>query len=360
MADSGGPVRPGEALDVPAVHAWLRARLPHLPPAPPAVTQYAGGASNWTYRLQYPEDDLVLRRPPEGRKAKSAHDVTREYRLQAALRPAFPYVPEMVASCTDPAVLGCDFYVMRRIPGLVPRKEFPVPLAPDLARRLCERAVDALVALHAVDPASAGLEGFGKGTGYVRRQVEGWAERYTSARTPDVPSFGRVIEWLRAQCPDDVATVPIHNDFRLDNLVLDEADPTRILGVLDWELATLGDPLTDLGAALAYWVEAGDDPIVRATRRQPTHLPGMFTRAELVARYLEKTGRSVPDFRFYEVLGMFRLAGIAQQIYWRYRAGQTRNPAFRRFGWIVAWLDLRCLRRIGWREVRWRPRFRSG
>jgi aminoglycoside phosphotransferase (APT) family kinase protein len=190
--------------------------------------------------------------------------------------------------------------------------------------------------------------------------VEGWAERYTSARTPDVPSFGRVIEWLRENCPDDLAAVPIHNDFRLDNLILDGSDPTRILGVLDWELATVGDPLTDLGAALAYWVEAGDDPVLRATRRQPTHLPGMLTRAELVARYLEKTGRSVPDFRFYEVLGMFRLAGIAQQIYWRYRAGQTRNPAFRRFCWIVTWIDLRCLRRIGWREVRWRPRRRSG
>lgn len=350
MSTGDGPIRDGEALDAARVHAWLRGVHPAVGEAPPVVTQFSGGASNWTYRLRYPTgEDLVLRRPPEGRKAKSAHDVTREYRLQAALRPTFPQVAEMIASCTDPDVLGCDFYVMRRVDGVVPRRELAG--GPDAARRLCEAAVDALVALHRVDPVAAGLQSFGRGPGYVRRQVEGWAERYTAARTPNVPSFGRVMSWLREHAPDDVAAVPIHNDFRLDNLVLDRADPGRILAVLDWELATVGDPLTDLGAALAYWVEAGDDPVLRSTRRQPTHLPGMFTRRELVARYLERTGRQVVDFRFYEVLGLFRLAGIAQQIYWRYHAGQTRNPAFRNFWFLVAWLDLRCLRAIGLRKV---------
>ncbi len=280
-------MRPGEELDVAAVNTWLEPRLPGLL-GTPRVTQYSGGASNWTYRLEYQSHDLVLRRPPAGTKAKSAHDMGREFRVQQALRPVFPYVPEMLAHCDDLAVIGVEFYVMRRIDGVVPRAKLELRLDKEQARALSLRAIDTLVELHQVDAAAAGLSGLGKGPGYARRQIEGWSDRYAKARTWNAPRFRKVIAWLRANTPEDVASCVIHNDFRLDNLVLDPADPTRIVGVLDWEMATLGDPLMDLGNSLAYWIQADDDFIARSTRRQPTHLPGMLTRDEVVAHYCER------------------------------------------------------------------------
>ncbi|MGC4001054.1 MAG: phosphotransferase family protein [Anaeromyxobacter sp.] len=337
-------MRRGEALDVAAVDAWLRTVVPGLEGVP-EVTQYSGGASNWTYRLRYQDRDLVLRRPPAGTKARSAHDVAREYRIQAALRPWFPYVPGMVGLCQDPAVLGVDFYVMERLEGLIPRRNLPpgLSLAPAEARRLCAGLWDRLVDLHQVDVAAAGLSGLGKGPGYARRQVEGWSERYQKARTWNVPDFGRVRAWLRERTPEDLGACLIHNDWRLDNVVLDPGDPARIVGVLDWEMATVGDPLMDLGSALAYWVEPRDPWPMRATRRQPSGLPGMLRRAEVVERYLDRTGLRPDGWVFYEVFGLFRLAGIAQQIYFRYHHRQTRNPAFRHFWLMVHFLHRRCL-----------------
>jgi aminoglycoside phosphotransferase (APT) family kinase protein len=238
---------------------------------------------------------------------------------------------------------------MRRIPGVVLRRDVPpgVSLDPDTARALCLNAVDALVALHAVDPAAAGLESFGRGPGYARRQIEGWSDRYVKARTWNVPSFRTVRRWLAVHTPEDVATCVIHGDFRLDNLVLDPEAPDTIRAVLDWEMATLGDQLMDLGNSLAYWVQADDDAVARATRRQPTHLPGMLTRDALVDAYFARTGRSRPDtWVFYEVYGLFRLAVIAQQIYYRYHHRQTRNPAFKNFWFFVWYLDHRCRRLI--------------
>jgi aminoglycoside phosphotransferase (APT) family kinase protein len=334
-----------QQLDVAAVDAWLRPRLPGLRGVP-QVTQYAGGASNWTYRLRYESHDLVLRRPPAGTKARSAHDMGREFRVQRALRPRFPRVPEMIAFCDDPSVLGVDFYVMGRIDGVVPRASWDPGLDPSTIRRLCEQAIDTLIELHRVDPAAAGLLDLGKGAGYPRRQVEGWSDRYARARTWNVPRFSRVTAWLRSRVPEQVGCCVVHNDFRLDNLVLDGSDLSRVVGVLDWEMATLGDPLMDLGYSLAYWVEAGDDPVARATRRQPTHLPGMLTRREAVGRYCERTGLRPESWAFYEVCGLFRLAVIAQQIYYRHHHRQVRSPAFRHFWLLVHYLHWRCRRRI--------------
>jgi aminoglycoside phosphotransferase (APT) family kinase protein len=345
-------MRPGEELDVAAVDRWLHAIDPGLDGLP-EVTQYAGGASNWTYRLRYRNRDLVLRQPPAGTKARSAHDMGREYRVQKALAPVYPAVPRMVGLCEDPAVLGAPFYVMERIEGLVPRWPLPDGLAlpPSHARRLCQALVEKLVELHRVDVAAAGLAALGKGPGYVRRQVAGWSERYVKARTWNVPSFARVRAWLAERAPDDAGACVIHNDFRFDNVVLDPGERTRIVGVLDWEMATIGDPLMDLGSALAYWVHADDDPLMRVTRRQPTHLPGMLRREEVVEAYLARTGRRPPaPWAFYEVFGLFRLAVIAQQIYYRYHHRQTRNPAFRTFWVLVNYFDWRCrrlLRRAG-------------
>jgi aminoglycoside phosphotransferase (APT) family kinase protein len=337
-------VRPGEELDVAAVDRWLRGVEPSLAAGLPEVTQYSGGASNWTYRLRYANRDLVLRRPPAGTKARSAHDMAREFRVQQALKPVFPLVPAMVGLCQDPSVLGTDFYVMERIDGLVPRARLPeeARLGRGGARRLCEALVDRLVELHAVDPAAAGLASLGKGPGYPRRQVEGWSDRYLRARTWNVPSFAWVRRWLAERIPADAGTCVIHNDWRLDNVVLDRAEPTRIVGVLDWEMATVGDPLMDLGCALAYWVHADDPWLMRLTRRQPTDAPGMLRREEVVARYLARTGLKTERWAFYEVFGLFRLAVIAQQIYFRYHHSQTRNPAFRRFWILVNYFDRRC------------------
>jgi aminoglycoside phosphotransferase (APT) family kinase protein len=252
----------------------------------------------------------------------------------------------MIAYCEDSTILGSDFYVMRRIAGVIPRAHWRVALAPADARKLCLGLIDRLVELHRIDPGSIGLDTLGRGAGYARRQIEGWTKRYSQARTWNVPSCRRVSGWLNEHVPDDVATCVIHNDFRLDNIVLDSEDLTRIVGILDWEMATLGDPLMDLGNSLAYWIQADDDFLARSTRRQPTHLPGMLTRQEVVRYYDERTGLVPENWTFYEVYGLFRLAVIAQQIYYRYHHRQTRNPAFKRFWIVVRYLDWRCRRLI--------------
>lgn len=328
-----------------AVDAWLKAQVAGLEGSP-EVTQFSGGASNWTYRLRYPSHDLVLRRPPAGTKAKSAHDMRREFQVQQALAPAFPFVPEMLALCDDPAVMGCDFYVMRYIDGIIPRASLGVDLGPDDTRKLCLEVIDTLVQLHRIDPHSVGLQDLGRGAGYVGRQVQGWSERYRKAHTWNTPRFRRVMRWLERHMSDDVATCIIHNDFRLDNVVLDRSEPTRVIGVLDWEMATLGDPLMDLGSSLAYWVQADDDAIGRSLRRQPTHLPGMLTRAEVVEYYCAKMGFRPDNLAFYQVFGLFRLAVIAQQIYYRYHHKQSTNPAFKRLWFAVHYLHYKCWRLI--------------
>lgn len=341
--DEARGVRAGEELNLPAVDAWLKAQVPSLE-GMPEVTQYAGGASNWTYRLKYANRDLILRRPPAGTKAKSAHDMGREYTVQKALKPVYPTVPTMVALCQDASVIGAEFYVMERIAGLIPRSKLPPGLQLDAAqtRKLCLNVIDKLIELHRVDARAVGLESMGKGPGYPRRQIEGWSDRYEKARTWNVPSFRYVRDWLAAHIPEDVATCVIHNDWRFDNVVLDPERPTEVIGVLDWEMATLGDPLMDLGNTLAYWVHADDNFFMRTIRRQPTHLPGMLRREEVVAYYLERMGLKPANWAFYEVYGLFRLAVIAQQIYYRYHHQQTRNPAFKNFWILVNYFDWRC------------------
>ncbi len=346
--DEAGAVRAGEALDIGAVHAFLRERIDGLD-GEPELRQFAGGASNLTYLLRYPDRELILRRPPFGTRAKSAHDMLREAHIMQRLKPVFSKLPAVLAICDDPDVLGCEFYVMERLRGIILRRELPsgLTLSRDETRQLCINVVDTLIELHAVDHAAAGLGDIGKGAGYVRRQIEGWTERWERARTWNVLPMRGVTRWLAERLPEQESICLIHNDFRFDNVVLDADDPLKVIGVLDWEMATLGDPLMDLGSSLAYWVEAGDDRFAQSSRRQPTHLPGMFTRRELIDYYLERSGRRSVDFDFYEVYGLFRLAVIAQQIYYRYHHRQTRNPAFRNLWLAVNYLGWRCRRIIG-------------
>lgn len=350
VVEEARPVRNEDAFDVAAVDSWLRkhasaaAGISSLS-GPPLCKQFRGGASNLTFLLSWPERELILRRPPVGTKAASAHDMAREYRIQSALAPVYQYVPKMVALCEDEAVIGSDFYVMERVKGTILRSRIPPKLELDeeSTKRLCLSAVDRLIELHRIDPRATDLQDMDRGDGYVRRQIDGWSERYRAAHTWNVPSFERVMKWLSERAPGDAPHKVIHNDFRFDNLVLAPDDPRRIVGVLDWEMATIGDPLMDLGGSLAYWVQADDDRLMRALRRQPTDAPGMLNRREVIEHYSEGTGLQIDDWVFYEVFGLFRLATIIQQIYKRYHLRQTRNRAFRHYWLGVRYLDRRCL-----------------
>ena len=342
------PVRDEDTFDVEALALWLREHTSDEPgiDGTPEVRQFKGGASNLTYLLRYPTRDLILRRPPGGTKAKGAHDMRRESDIQASLGHVYDQVPAIVAYCGDDSVIGSEFYVMERLVGTILRRDIPASLglSPDGVNLLCHRALDTLIDLHRVDVEAAGLGSLGKGPGYVERQVTGWSSRYRKARTPNVGSFEQVMEWLDAHRPEDIGQVLIHNDFRFDNLVLAEHDPTHVVGVLDWEMATVGDPLMDLGGAMAYWVQASDDPVAKALRLQPTHAPGMLTRVEAVRYYCDRLGIPMDAERwaFYEVFGLFRLAAIAQQIYLRTYRGETTNPQAKRMRWFVLYLDFRC------------------
>lgn len=334
--DSAGAVRSEDAFDVESVDAFLKTQTELA--GTPEVTQFAGGASNLTYQLTYEDRELILRRPPGGRLPKSGHDMKREFTVQQQLAPVYPWVPKMVAFCDDRGVMDRDFYVMEKVPGVILRKDLPagLDLSADQARALSSGWVDRLALLHAVDPVAAGLGELGRKDGYVERQISGWSARYEAARTRNVPSFKGVMRWLEENRPDDVANCIIHNDWRLDNVVLAPEDPTKVIAVLDWEMATLGDPLMDLGAALAYWIEPGEAGLAEKFRMQPSNAPGMLGREQLVARYSEASGIDAGDFRFYEVYGYFRLAGIIQQIYKRYSDGATTNPRFKTF-WLATW-----------------------
>jgi aminoglycoside phosphotransferase (APT) family kinase protein len=339
VIDQPKAIRQGEDLDVKQVEAYLKDAIPGLAGSL-TVKQFPSGFSNLTYFLKVGETELVLRRPPFGRKAKTAHDMSREYRILKALHPVFPYCPEALAFCDDPAVLGCDFYVMKCVRGIVLRKDIPAELAmtPAQVGKLCDNMIDVLCRLHAVDYKAIGLADFGKPDGYVRRQVEGWSRRYRDARTPDAPDYEKVMAWLADNMPADISEpCIIHNDYKFDNLVLNPDSPLEIIGVFDWEMATLGDPLMDLGSSLGYWVQADDLEEQRIIRMLPTTAPGMMTRREVVASYLEKSGRKVENFNFYFVFGLFRLAVIAQQIYYRFYHGQTKDE---RFGLLIAAVEV--------------------
>jgi aminoglycoside phosphotransferase (APT) family kinase protein len=321
------PVRDEDAFDVAKVHGWLSRYIEEG--ELPEVKQFRSGASNLTYLLKYPDRELVLRRPPIGTKAVSAHDMKREFLIQSRLKPVYDLVPTVIALCEDHSIIGSDFYVMERIKGDIFRRDVPESLTKEDISIMATSLVAGLARLHNVD--ATVLAELNKGLGYVTRQVEGWSKRYRNALTDDVPDGEDVMSWLAANKPEDVGSCIIHGDWRIDNMVFD-LDQKRLVGVLDWELATVGDPLMDLGSALAYWVDRDDDLEFASLRRQPSHLEGMPTRREFIAKYLELSGRKCDDFTFYEVFGLFRLTVIIQQIWARYRAGQTTNPAFKGFG----------------------------
>jgi aminoglycoside phosphotransferase (APT) family kinase protein len=327
------PVRPGEELPVEPLAAWLREHLGDGD-GPLEVEQFPGGHSNLTYLLRWGGRELVLRRPPVGSKVKTAHDMGREVLVLSRLPDVYPKAPRALAACDDLAVLGAPFYVMERVRGIILRSHSAPPgvdLSPERMRAASEAAVDGLADLHAVDYRAAGLEGLGRPAGYAARQIAGWTGRWADAKTDPVPDVDRAAEWLLEhpvpELPEGGAAL-LHGDYKYDNLVLDPEDPSRIVAVLDWEMATLGDPLMDLGTSLGYWVDPDDPPAMRQLPAGPTTLPGNLSRAEVVERYASRSGRDVGDVLFYYVYGLVKIAAIAQQIYFRYQQGLTRDPRF--------------------------------
>lgn len=335
--DEAVAVRPGEELPVAALQAYLSEHLPGTA-GPLVVEQFAQGHSNLTYLLRAGDKELVLRRAPFGNQVKSAHDMAREFRVLSKLWAVYPPAPRPYLFCDDPAVLDVPFYLMERRRGVILRRRLPAALTidPTAARSLSLALIDSLASLHAIDYAAAGLGDLGKPEGYVARQVSGWLDRYTKSRTDDIVSMDRVARWLAENQPPESGAALIHNDFKYDNVVLDPTDLARVVAVLDWEMATVGDPLMDLGTTLGYWVEAGDSQGLRWHATGPTDLPGSLTRRELVDRYAERTGRDVTNVLFYYVFGLYKIAVIVQQIYARYVRGHTRDARFAQLNELVA------------------------
>jgi aminoglycoside phosphotransferase (APT) family kinase protein len=341
--DRSQPTRAGEELDRDRLAAYLDAKLGGAQPI--TIEQFPGGHSNLTYMVRRGERELVLRRPPFGSAVKSAHDMGREYRVLSCLAPHYVKAPRPLLFCTDVEVIGAEFYLMERVRGLILRRELPAVEGLDAGsgRLICEAMVDALVELHALDFRAIGLGDFGKPEGYVQRQVVGWTRRYAHSRTDDIPAIDEIAIWLAANLPASGPACLLHNDFKLDNLVLDPGDLTRIAGILDWEMSTIGDPLMDLGTALCYWVEPGDAAGMQALGICPAALPGLVTRRELADLYSERSSRDLSELVFYYCFGLWKTAVVAQQIYYRYVHGHTRDPRFARLNDAVRILATRAV-----------------
>ena len=327
--DQPQPVASGEALPVPALQAFLQKNAPGIGDIT-GVTQFTGGFSNLTYCLHTAERDYVLRRPPPGTTIRSAHDMAREFRVLNLLKGHYAPAPVPVLYCPDASLIGAPFYLMERIPGTIlrPSNTPQMNLAPELLRHIANSLVDNLVALHALPIEETGLARLGRPEGYVERQVEGWAKRYRQAETETIGAMDRVAAWIAGHLPVSPEPTLLHNDYKFDNVLLDPNDLTRIRGVLDWEMATVGDPLMDVGAMLAYWMEAGDGDMAR--RYNVTWLPGQPTRQEVADRYARQSGRYLSGIMFYYVFGLFKNAVIAQQIYARWKQGHSQDARYGR------------------------------
>lgn len=335
-------VRAGEELDLAALDRYLREHLHASDLESEAATieveQFPGGHSNLTYLLRWGAQEFVLRRPPVGPVAPTAHDMPREFKLLSVIHPSFHLAPAPVLLCEDASVIGVPFYLMERRRGFIVRTPGEVSDDHAYRRLLSASVVDTLAALHAVEIRSSGIVNIGKPAGFVERQVRGWAERWQRSQTGPVSEMDDVIAWLGERLPQDDGsdTTIVHNDFKLDNLMLDRNHPARVVAVLDWEMCTVGDPLIDVGLALTYWTMSGGekgDP--NSSLRAVTNGPGWFTREEFISRYFAKTGRDLSRIVFYETFARFKVAVVIQQIYFRYVKGQTRDERFRNFDQLV-------------------------
>lgn len=344
--DTPAAIRAGEELNVAALESYLHGAIEGAQ-GPLTVEQFPSGHSNLTYLLRMGGRELVLRRPPFGSKVKSAHDMGREFNVLSRLHPVYTPAPRPLAYCEDESIIGAKFYVMERIQGVILRSKQPEGLAltPELVRRCCQSMIENLADLHALDYKAIGLDELYKGNNYVERQVNGWADRYRGSQTDDISDIDRTIAWLKERIPADTGAVLVHNDYKFDNIVLDPNDITKIIGVLDWEMATIGDPVADLGTTLGYWIEP-DDEAMKVVQCFMTTAPGALTRMQLAEIYAMRTGRDISNILFYYVLALMKLAVIVQQIYYRYKQGLTRDERFASMIFMVAILGQKAVASI--------------
>jgi aminoglycoside phosphotransferase (APT) family kinase protein len=329
MLDKPGDIRPGEELPLATLQKFLNERVPDVGTIT-RVQQFPSGFSNLTYGLSTTRGEFVLRRPPFGANIKSAHDMGREFQVLSLLQPHYPKIPQPIVLCQTEDVMGAPFYIMSRLSGIILRAQHAKAGLPAATfQKVSESLIDNLVGIHTINIESSGLIGLGKPDGYVQRQVDGWVTRYQKAATDSIDEMTQVANWFPKNIPVSQAACFLHNDYKYDNVVWDEQLIT-IQGVLDWEMATVGDPLMDVGAALAYWCEYTDAPITRLFNL--SWLPGNLNRREFIDRYAVKSGRDVSHISFYYAFGLFKNAVIAQQIYARWKAGHTRDP---RFGQLI-------------------------
>ncbi len=344
--------RPDERLDTMRLAPYLRERLGVSGDL--IIHQFGGGKANLTYLLRFGAQEYVLRRPPLGPIPPGAHDMRREHRVLSVLHRRYPLAPQSLLLCEDESVIGAVFIVLERRHGFVIRDDIPPEFAgrPALNRRIGEALIDALADLHRVEPASVGLDTLGRPEHYVERQLEGWTRRWHAAQggaeaEAAERGFAPVLDWLAAHLPHSGAASLLHNDYRLDNCLLDTADPGRIVAVMDWDMCTQGDPLADLGYVLNYWVEPGDDPAWRATASMPTWRDGFPSRSEAIRRYAARTGFDTGAVGWHQVFAAFKLAVIIQQIYIRFLRGQTQDRRFASYGERVLGLAAKARALIG-------------
>jgi aminoglycoside phosphotransferase (APT) family kinase protein len=293
---------------------------------PLTVTKIGEGKSNLTFRVERGEHAWVLRRPPMGDLPETAHDMLREHRVLAALAPTPVRTPRPLVACEDPEVIGVPFYLMEVVDGVVIRDELPAAFAEGDRLGLGWEMVDALAELHTLDYAAAGLADLGRPEGYTARQVARWTRQWEFMATRELPDVEAVRDWLEANLPTGSPQAVVHGDYKMDNVVFAAGPPARLEAILDWEMATLGDPLADLGYLLVFWPERGEDNVRMLP--QPTQLPGFPSRAQLVERYEERTGFSMTDVTFYRTLALWKLAILSEGLYKRYLAGKADSEWF--------------------------------
>lgn len=326
------PVRPGEELHRDDVEQFLRKQIPDLPEGSLEVEQFAAGHSNLTYLLRIGDWEAVLRRPPIGPVAPKTHDMEREYRILSLMHKVYPLAPKPYVFNNDLRVMEAPFYVMERRKGIVIDRTWPeeADSSSETRRLVSEAFVDTLVELHAVDWEGAGLASIGHPSGYMERQVHGWIQRYERAKTDELPLVEENAKWLIDRLPLSPAATIIHNDFKLNNLIFSLQDLGKVEAVVDWEMTTIGDPLSDLAVAVSYWAEADDAELTENGFSPVTTLPGFINRHEFMELYAKKSGRDLHAFDYYMAFAYFKVAVICQQIYFRWKNGQTQDPRFER------------------------------
>lgn len=330
------PIRPGEELDTEKLVDFLREEV-SIKSAEIEISQFPGGSSNLTYCVKIGANEYVLRRPPFGNQVKSAHDMSREFNVLSRLSEVYKPAPKPLIYCDDENVIGSEFYLMERRNGLIIRGKSPEILenSSALQREVCESFIENLANLHALDYKKIGLENLGKPKGYATRQVTGWTKRYFNAKTDEHSALETAIEWLNKNIPASDGASLIHNDYKFDNVMLNPNNLTEIVAVLDWEMTTIGEPLMDLGSSLAYWMSKESGAELLSMPFNPRVLMENISRTELVEMYEEKSGKKVSDMLFYYVFGTFKLAVIAQQIYFRYVKGFTKDQRFATFNHFI-------------------------